>query len=340
MKAKTLKTESLKSLIDKLIEKGIRVIAPTRVEGLVLFDDVDSSSDVTFDYIITDRPVKEYFFPRTERLLAFDLNDKGVQVKNPELNVKKTVIVGTRPCDAVSLPILDHVFSSEYKDDLYHKRREGTTIISIACTQSDESCFCTSVEYSPDSSEGSDILLMNGTNGNYFVDVVTEKGDKLIAEVGTLFRDVQEGDEPEENGKFPAVKFSLKKIKPWLDDNFENDFWDRVSLKCLGCSSCRYLCPTCHCFDIQDEATCDCGERIRNWDSCSYGIFTLHASGHNPRPHQTARNRQRIMHKYKYYVDNFKVGACVGCGRCLRSCPVNLDIVEILSEMDNGGMTS
>ena len=59
-------------------------------------------------------------------------------------------------------------------------------------------------------------------------------------------------------------------------------------------------------------------------------MFTQHASGHNPRPDQAARWRQRTMHKFEYLPRNVGLYGCVGCGRCVLSCPVRLDIRQVL----------
>jgi len=338
MEEKAFKLKELKELIEQLIQEGYRVIAPTKVGELVLFKEVKSFSEITRDYLNPVRPIKEFFFPRTEKVLAYDLDKGGIKVECPEKNFPRTVIVGTRPYDAASLPILDEVFSSDYRDDLYQARREATTIISISCPSFDDSCFCTSVGYSPASREGSDILLTEVSEDAYQAAVLTDKGEKLRSEAGNLFEEgaMTKTDE----GKIPPVKFDPEKIKPWLDDNFEHEFWKEISLKCLGCGSCSYLCPTCHCFDILDEAAFNKGERVRTWDACSFSLFTLHTSGHNPRPCQSNRFRQRIMHKYKYYPERFNRKACVGCGRCLRSCPVNMNMVEILSRIAEGKVQS
>ena len=73
---------------------------------------------------------------------------------------------------------------------------------------------------------------------------------------------------------------------------------------------------------------------MRCWDSCQFPLFTLHASGHNPRPTYKERMRQRIMHKFNYCPENFEETFCVGCGRCIANCPVNLDIREVIKEIN------
>jgi ferredoxin len=105
---------------------------------------------------------------------------------------------------------------------------------------------------------------------------------------------------------------------------------------CLGCAQCAFVCPTCHCFDIVDEQSgSTTGRRAKNWDACQFSLFTKHASGHNPRDNQEKRYRQRISHKFKYYMDKFDEILCTGCGRCARGCPVSLDILQIVEEINS-----
>jgi ferredoxin len=113
-------------------------------------------------------------------------------------------------------------------------------------------------------------------------------------------------------------------------------FWEDVSFSCINCGTCTYVCPTCWCFDIQDEVHGKTGKRMRNWDSCMFPIFTIHTTGHNPRATKLQRVRQRFMHKLKYFVDKYEADImCVGCGRCVRQCPVNIDIRRVAALMNN-----
>jgi ferredoxin len=108
--------------------------------------------------------------------------------------------------------------------------------------------------------------------------------------------------------------------------------WKTVALRCLGCGACTSVCPTCHCFDLVDEPDgTTSGTRRRNWDTCQASLFTLHASGHNPRSDQTARCRQRVMHKFAIYPKKFGQVLCTGCGRCIAACPAGVDLTEILN---------
>jgi len=126
--------------------------------------------------------------------------------------------------------------------------------------------------------------------------------------------------------------FDAKALEQKLAGKFENPVWLEQSLRCLGCGACAFVCPTCVCFDIQDEADTRGGQRLRAWDSCGLRLFTLHASGHNPRSKQSQRWRQRIYHKFAYYPDRWGTLGCVGCGKCSRACPVDMNLKEHLAQ--------
>jgi sulfhydrogenase subunit beta (sulfur reductase) len=127
-------------------------------------------------------------------------------------------------------------------------------------------------------------------------------------------------------------RMNCENIARILDNIYENNYWNDIAMKCLGCGICTFLCPTCHCFDIQDETLGCKGARVRVWDSCMYREYTLQASGYNPRPGKMNRIRNRVFHKFNYFSKNHKIFGCVGCGRCITECPVNIDIVETVNK--------
>ncbi len=324
--AMLLAKKNLRALLRGAMDRKYRVVGPVREHGIVLFAEMSDPGALCLDELNTQNSIKEFFFPKTEKLFTYSLGKNDAAVAD-DFAPPRTVLIGGRACDARSLVALDRLFGWDYKDKFYFARREATCVITLACDRFDEACFCTSLGFGPRAAEGSDILLVPVEGDEYAVEAVTDKGRALIAEVKDVFT---EGTPGAEKVAYPEKKFDLAAVKPWLERNFEHPIWKEEFLSCLGCGTCTYQCPMCHCFDIVDEGDIHGGARCKNWDSCQFALFTLHTSGHNPRPAQAARWRQRLRHKFVYYADKFGTEACVGCGRCIRNCPVCLSILDKL----------
>ncbi len=333
MSAMLLNKEKWPEFVGKLTGKSLW--APQMDGDAMRFAPVADGEVPALDYNNTRVPPKQVLFPMTETMYSFELGD--LEMNTPELS-EEAVVLGLRPCDARAMDIVEKLFKWDIDDPYYVKRRELVTLVGLACAEPGLNCFCTSVGGGPASTEGLDLLMVD-LGDNYLLEAVTDKGKALLEEAKELFEDAS--DEAL-SAKDKAVSEAEAKIKRTVDPEgvpeglpglWESPLWQSVSASCLGCGTCTYLCPTCHCFDIQDEVEGIEGRRCRMWDSCMFGEYTMHTSGHNPRPSRKERTRNRINHKYSYYVDKFDVIACVGCGRCINLCPVNIDIVEILRQV-------
>ncbi|RLB07278.1 MAG: hydrogenase [Deltaproteobacteria bacterium] len=335
-----LAAEKIPTLLKRLGER-YRVFAPVKVsETTVLFQEYREGVQIVLDRQTT-APAKEIIFPQTERLLSYtyrkdpeDPQKIELQVEEAPQSAPRTIIFGARPCDARGFRVFDSVFTAgPYEDPYYSSRRQQTTIVTIFCTQPQNTCFCTSVGTGPTDTEGSDLVLTPITEG-YLAEAITEKGKELLQDEAFVSAQerVEEAQRAKEGIKLES-ELDLEGIPQRLMELFSTDFWERVSAKCISCGACTYLCPTCYCFNITDEAAGLEGERVRTWDSCMFYQYTLEASGHNPRPTKAERYRNRVGHKFSYHPINYEgmIGCC-GCGRCIKSCPVSLDIRQVLRE--------
>jgi ferredoxin len=324
---------SLLKLVDTWLSQGRRAAGPIRSStSHVFYQSLSAAGELLLDgFIRPQNSIKEFFFPKHEKLYGYRFEGKQIELTEIEQSSAEQLIVGARPCDAAALPILDRVFNWDYKDEFYNKRRELTTVVVLACKESDRNCFCSTVGLGPDASQGADAMLYDLGNGEYEVRAITEKGKKLFAGQTVASEKVGTAAAP------PTNPINLEKAKEFLVGGFESPEWKNMTLRCLGCGACAFNCPTCHCFDIADEGNSSGGDRVRNWDACQFGLYSLHASGHNPRDVQPKRQRQRIYHKFKTYPEKFGTTLCTGCGNCSRQCPVSLGIrpvLEIIGKQD------
>jgi formate hydrogenlyase subunit 6/NADH:ubiquinone oxidoreductase subunit I len=326
-----IRKDSLEKLFDILKKNSKTIYAPHSKNGKVSFKEADSFSGIVTDYIQTVQSSKEVAFPRTEMILDYTKNKAGMSVKGIDLkDIPEIILWGVRPCDAIGIGELSAIFNWDYKDEIFNNRLSRVTVLGFSCSKADEYCFCTSVSGNPGNTEGSDILFTPlGEDGDYLAEIVTEKGSAVVSLASGLFEKAGETKKEQFLADVP-VRFKREEVREKLDKFFESEQWVEQSLKCLGCGACAYVCPTCACFDIQDESHGKSGSRVRCWDSCGFSHFTIHTSGHNPREVQSQRWRQRIMHKFSYMPERLSVYGCTGCGRCSRACPADMNILEHL----------
>jgi ferredoxin len=338
-----ISNEQLAGLVAAVVASGTRVIAPvTADDGTATYSPINSLAEATLNGALPNPSLKAHFLPPTETLMSWRQHGSDIEIGSPPDSFAPQLVLGARPCDAAAMDIVDSVMNWDYKDELWNARRDATTVISLACPGIDDSCFCTAVGLGPDSSRGADVLLVAVDDG-YLAEFATERGAAFLADNAQFFSAaadtaVAQADESRAAAR-SAVEANLnvdtKRIEQWVGDHFDDEFWLTLGPRCNGCGACAFVCPTCHCFDIADEQSgVGTGVRRRSWDTCQSNVFTVHASGHNPRGDQNARYRQRINHKFYIYPSKFGDVLCTGCGRCIRACPAGQDLVEILQTID------
>jgi sulfhydrogenase subunit beta (sulfur reductase) len=336
--SKILKKDRLTGLLERLLRER-QVFAPVKMEGVILIREIDSPSQVHLEYRNAKESPKSVLFPQRETLFRYRAEKGKAEVDVPAGASRGRVLFGIRPCDARGLLLLDKVFGGGSCDPYYMDKRKETVVVSLGCADPNPSCFCFSMGGGPCSPEGSDVLLLD-LGDRYVAEAVSEKGAALLEDQVFEASDEESrtlGEKTKKQAEASMQPVAKKEdLERELEPLFNDPVWQDLAESCLGCGICTYLCPTCHCFDLCDEASGSAGQRIRVWDSCQFPLFTQQASGFNPRPTGKERFRQRIMHKLSYLPKSQSMTGCVGCGRCVTECPVNLDIREVIRSLSEG----
>lgn len=279
---------------------------------------------------------KDIFFPQLESM--FEFNDGKIK-ETVESSPK--LIFGIRPCDLKGVLFADNFFKRNFEDKYYLSRIQNRFIVVKGCIKPPRpTCFCTSAKTGPFADSGYDLQLIENED-SYIVEPGSKKGEEFLNKYAKFFKSVSlEAEKTIPQIKRKAAEALELKVdfQKALDLIGQKDFipeenYKRIGERCIYCGGCLYVCPTCTCFNVFDNTKDNTGFRMRNWDACVFEGYTREASGHNPRKEKWQRTSRRYEHKLKYDYQTTGMSGCVGCGRCLSSCPVDIGISKFIQEI-------
>jgi ferredoxin len=244
-----------------------------------------------------------------------------------------------------AIAMMDILFTRDTCDTHYAARRQNITIVACDVQNPSANVFAGSMGTATVKS-GFDVLLTR-VDGACLAQAATERGEQLLLLAGPLEdadpvslarRDQVWADAPKLLRKH-TLHGVPEDLPAALDRGYDSPVWEKKASLCYSCGSCTMVCPTCFCFDVQDEVNWDLrtGERVRRWDGCLMTGFALVAGGHNFRKRREERYRHRFYRKGKYLRDQFGFTACVGCGRCVTACTTGIaNPVELYNALLEG----
>ncbi|HLY88841.1 MAG TPA: 4Fe-4S dicluster domain-containing protein [Acetobacteraceae bacterium] len=350
--------EGLGGLIDGLRTDGFRVIGPKLRDGAIIYDDIETLSDLPagwtdeqdgghyrvrrrddaalFGYNVGPHAWKRFLHPPLLRLWRAERSADGMAIADTSDTAERYAFLAVRSCELHAIGIQDRVFlQGPYVDPHYRARREGAFIIAVNCGDAGGTCFCTSMKTGPKAQDGFDLSVTEllADEHEFLVEVGSKRGAALLATVPNRPPDARHttmaADATARAEGNQGRHMRSDDVRELLQANLEHPRWDDVAQRCLTCGNCTMVCPTCFCTSVFDENDLATGaaERKRRWDSC----FTMDFSyihGGSVRSSARSRYRQWMTHKLANWVDQFGTSGCVGCGRCITWCPVGIDITE------------
>jgi ferredoxin len=354
-----LEYPGIEALFETLLAEKYRLLGPTVRDGAVVIDEIFSGADLPrgwtssqeagsyrlvrrsdealFGFPVGPGSWKSFLLPPRVRLARSRRSEKGFEPEpdaDPEV---KTAWIGVRACDLAARAILDRVLlEGEYVDPAYARTRAGVFTVAVHCTEPAGTCFCASMGTGPRVSGGFDLALTEITDGGrpiYLLETGSERGAELASRLPA--RKSEEAERETARARVDAAgsrmgrQLELTGLKEILYRNYENPRWEQVASRCLACTNCTAVCPTCFCHTVEDVTALhgETAERWRRWDSCFTAEFSF-IHGGSVRRSVRSRYRQWLLHKLATWQDQFGTPGCVGCGRCITWCPAAIDITE------------
>jgi len=340
----TITKKELAVFVNNLIaDKTYDVVGPQAKGKRFVFDTLENASDLRLDHDVTILPPKKYFLPICETLLHYNL--KKAFDAHQAAEDKPRIIIGMHPYDIIALQQTDKVYLDYQKDDFYQKRRHSTIIIGADIETVSDRSFAASME-THTTNDGYDLLL-TAIGASYAVTIGTGKGKKLLEKHATT-KKITPADLKKVTDKRTRLPSKYKRtVKARKEDwpkilaaNHDHAIWAEKSDRCMECSSCTIVCPTCYCYDVRDDTNLNLkdGERYRTWDGCMLKDFGRIGSGEVFRKDVKERYRHRFYRKGNYIPARYGYIACVGCGRCGIAClPDIADPCDVFNDLSRFG---
>jgi len=343
--AKTVKKEDVAGWIEKL-QGDYAVIGPVSERGFTSYRRIGGPAEIDWGYGSTMIPPSKTVYVPEQALLRFVKSEDGYRIEEVLPRTEKRILLGVHPCDLHGLLVLERAFLGNIKDAYYSAARANVLVVGLNCQSVGDDCFCASLGTGPffgywmwqGPPQGCNALLTD-LGDRFLVETFGEEGEMLVARARSAPEtpaDVGEKLKREAASREQIrKKLNTENLPGLLRRNLKHPLWRETGNgRCLSCTNCTLVCPTCFCYDTWDRAELDLSviERIRRWDSCQDERFA-EVHGGNFRSTREARLRQFVCHKLSYWVEQYGCFGCVGCGRCITWCPTRIDLTEIAEQI-------
>ena len=367
MTLKFLPFDNLQDIFDKLTQVGFSISGPIFSQKKISYapitkttqlpwgviQDTNSSTQAyktdenlkqCFKWIKAVGSAKPYLFKQDVTLWKALKNEDTGKIEFVEENqaAKPHAIFGLRSCDIQAIKIQDTVFlNGKHVDNIYKEYREKLFVIGVNCTAASNTCFCASVKLGPEINPDRQVaeLILTEIENGFIVEYYSDKADEIL-DISTLDDALESQIQVSTDAKkqaltqqksIPSREIRADKI-PASKNN--HDLWNEFMQTCTSCGGCTQVCPTCFCHKTEELPSFDFeeSEHLRMWDSC-FSQDHGYTSGINHRPDLMSRYQMWLNHKFAEWSTQFGEDGCVGCGRCIDICPMDIDVTAGINKL-------
>ena len=358
-----LDADGLARLIAALQARGYQVIGPRVADGAVIYDGIDTVADLPagmgdeqaggryrlrkrgddalFGYTVAPQGWKRFLYPPRQRLFAARRAGASFDIEPPPPEPPPMAFIGVRACELAAIAVQSRVFGDKsYPDPGYLSRLSAAFVVAVECGEAGGTCFCAAMGTGPEVTAGHDIRLLELKGQRFLADAASERGREVLAALPSqapAHADLKAAAALRKAARAGQTRGMDRDTAAALQTMPDHPRWDDVAARCMACSNCTMVCPTCFCTTVEDvtDLRGEHAERWRKWDSC-FSVEFSYIHGGAVRTETRSRYRQWITHKLSTWHDQFGMSGCVGCGRCITWCPVGIDITAEVAAIAAG----
>ena len=353
--------DDLDRLLEALRADGRTIIGPVVRDEAIILDEITSADDLPagrgaetapgryrltrredarrFDHAVGPMSPKRWTFPPRAPIRVGKRTASGVRFARfgssscPPRAPRRAGLRARRPRHPGSRPARRPAIDGDYR-----ARRAATFVVAVECATPTSTCFCTSMGTGPEVDGGlrrradrarRGLRRADRIGGRRGVDRVARPRRPPIAAARKRRPTVVAGA----RRAMGVPTSTCRTARAGLAGAPDHPRWAAVAERCLGCTNCTLVCPTCFCTSVVQTSDLD---GTTSTDGTDLGFLLrrrVRQGGRRHRSGRTAKDRYRqwLTHKFSTWWDQFGSSGCVGCGRCIAWCPVGIDVREELA---------
>lgn len=320
--------------LEKIAENWLKnhfIFAPSQMKGVLKIIEIKEVGQIDWSGALPLNSWKEFLLPHNERLFDIGKSVKGDCLRPTVSQQPPVMLLAMNILDLKALMLFDLVFAN---DIYYQKRRENLIIVGYSSDWPNDykkhKVFSHKFEKDVLEHIPFDVFIAGGKRSEPIFYSSSVKGRKLLDQAGiTGYQNIQFAGAVAQAGPDKRMTDLQNKISK----SEQHSLWEALDDICLACGKCSTVCPTCFCFDLIDRINPADPRRDRVRGNCFHNDFSKVAGGGKELNTVKKKIFFWYTHKFVRIPHQYQVPGCVSCGRCVKVCPVGIDIFKNIAKL-------